>query len=174
MSNAKFKAGDKVYYPSRSNKILELYHNDDPNYPLAIRGIHIANTLTLEGAEYTNHAKACVFHATVENHELLTKLYGVEFEEPPKPKTAKEVIKAMLEDDHKYVICYVGDIFEDGFKVTEEEIINAGEIDIISEVSDDSAPFKSKYFHHERAIPFDTKSGKKIVDYINSQIVLDN
>lgn len=175
MSNSqKFKAGDRVYYPSRSNKIHELYHNDDSNYPLAIHGSRIATALTLDGTEYTDHAKACVFHATVENHELLTKLYGVEFEEPPKPKTAADVIKAMLADGHKYVICYVGDYYDDGFEITENEIIQDEELALISEVTEDEKPFRSKNFYWERAIPLDPKSGKKIVDYLNGLPILED
>ena len=75
MSN--LKAGDKVYYPAKSNKVLTIRESYSPKYPIKVGG----EIFTCDGKFVGDEeALPLIYHATPENRELLEQLYGVEFE----------------------------------------------------------------------------------------------
>lgn len=109
---SEFKVGDKVYVPYYGTGIFIVstnsYNEDLDIYPLMIG----AQKFTVHGKNYDYGPLQEIFHATPENHELLEKLYGVEFEKPPVKPTSKEIIQAMLARGDKYVCCWVSDFDE--------------------------------------------------------------
>ena len=76
-----FKAGDKVYFPKKSTKIYTLSKHEK-NYIVEL--VHGGNvkSFTEHGKEYTSDNYPSIFHATKENCEKLSELYGVHFEKP--------------------------------------------------------------------------------------------
>lgn len=102
----KFKAGDKIYCPKLSNKVLVLRGDTylAGSYPLRVVG----TTFTIDGKIRGEDNLPLIFHATEENRLALEQLYGVEFEKPPTPPSSREIIKAMLERGDKNVLCWVG------------------------------------------------------------------
>lgn len=76
-----FKAGDKVYFPKKSVKIYTL--NEHANdYPVEVQyGVSITS-FTKHGKEFAFDDLPSIFHATKENCEKLSELYGVQFEKP--------------------------------------------------------------------------------------------
>ena len=102
----KFKIGDKVYYPTESNKVFTIEEDEYTiRYPLRLG----ANTFTRDGRRHARDITPSLFHATPENHKALEKLYGVEFEKPSVKPTSREIIKAMLARGDKSVCCWVSD-----------------------------------------------------------------
>lgn len=103
----KFKDGDKVYIPMLSTKVLVVTINATwrrSPYPIDI----FNTTYTIDGKIREKDKLPMIFPATKENHALLEKLYGVEFEKPPTPPSSREIIRAMLERGDKNVLCWVG------------------------------------------------------------------
>lgn len=113
MNSVKFNIGDKVYCPMWTNKvcviedtpidvvIIEICKNGNKIGDIFDFGLDFDNdgeTLIFDGKEDFGYCR--VVHATEKNHELLEKLYGIEFE---KPKFAKEEIK---EGDYVYIPSY--------------------------------------------------------------------
>ena len=92
----KFKVGDKVY----------LFGT---NYTEEITKIIGANVY-LAGADFDASVSVKeICHATPENHALLSKLYPhIEFEQPPKPLSGDELVRAMLKKGIKNVLCLRG------------------------------------------------------------------
>lgn len=94
-SEPKFKVGDKVYKYGETDvkTVLELFENgymNISNYPHRV-----------------NHEVIC--HATPENHALLSKPFpAIEFEQPPKPLSGDDIVKAMLKRGIKNVLCLWG------------------------------------------------------------------
>lgn len=81
--NQTFKVGDKVYFPLKGNKIYTLKQSKNKTYPLMIEFVDDdSTTFTRNGIYYTDHENPSIFHATKRNKELLSKLFGTEFEEP--------------------------------------------------------------------------------------------
>lgn len=106
MSN--FKAGDKVYSPTKSGKILTVLVTDDESYPVEVGGV----TYTLDGRVIDYYLTPQVFHATPENHALLSQLYpNVEFEKPK--AVGSDLTRQMLADGAKEVLCWVSDESDD-------------------------------------------------------------
>lgn len=159
-----FKAGDKVYCPKLSLKMLEVIKNeyDEPDLSVTFNNDYV--DFDECGKEVVWNKVEVVFHATPENHEMLCKLYGVEFEAPPKPKTPKEVIQAMLDDGWVSVSCYVSNC-----KGRPNEN-NFG--DLIISVNGEK--FKScGVMYWDCASPVDPRTGKIIIDYIDGEIVTE-
>ena len=76
-----FKAGDKVYFPRVSNKVLTLisrHHYD--LYPLAIEREYGYISLTTNGYHAKDDAFPSIYHATPENKAKLEAFYGIELE----------------------------------------------------------------------------------------------
>lgn len=159
-----FKVGDKVYCPKLSLKMLEVIKNeyDEPDLSVTFNNDYV--DFDECGKEVVWNKVEVVFHATPENHEMLCKLYGVEFEAPPKPKTPKEVIQAMLDDGWVSVSCYVSNC-----KGRPNEN-NFG--DLIISVNGEK--FKScGVMYWDCASPVDPRTGKIIIDYIGGEIVTE-
>ena len=93
----KFKVGDKVYIPNIKN--LCTIRND-------------GKVITSNGQYYCNLSDShdlCFVLATQENCEMLCKLYPhIEFEQPPKPLSGDELVRAMLTKGIKNVLCLWG------------------------------------------------------------------
>lgn len=169
MSEIKFKAGDKVYYPRMSFKIMTLKHNNSPTHPLAIDHIDFTEPYTENGTLSIFAKVTDLFHATEENHALLEKLYGLEFEKPPKRKNPKEIIKAMKNAGHKYVLCKAQNLATDEW----ETVIAMG---FSTYDSPDSSKeymydyFRTSYYDY---FPINSK-GEKIIDFVDGEPILEN
>lgn len=151
MRKVKFKVGDKVYCPSASVKICTVkdYSCDDGILGLPFGNTHVPFD---EHGVSTMTQIPTVFHATAENHALLEQLYGVKFEAPPKQKTPKEVIQIMLISGWDSVPCI--DVRYSSHKFFANKL----------EIQRQSLDF---------LIPFDPKTGKTIIDYIDGEIVTE-
>ena len=84
-----FKVGDAVYCPILGNKIFTLTKNSTKSskriYPLRISFPEYGEYGEIfdEYGKYNlNDLNNSLFHVTKENQELLSKLYGIQFEEP--------------------------------------------------------------------------------------------
>lgn len=144
--NFNFKVGDKVYYPAGSTQIYTLDSYDDARYPLAIvEEPSFTASFNHQGREWARYQLSSIFHATEENRRKLSELHGVDFEEPHKPKTPKDVIQAMLDSGWDTVpVIYL----EDGKKCLD---------------------YANKTYLSMSAKPFNPKTGKIIIDYLNGQ-----
>ena len=93
----KFKVGDKVYV-GLTGKIAQVTGIIDDDV------VSVANKNNEVRAWVSN-----ICHATPENHALLSKLYPhIEFEQPPKPLSGDELVRAMLTKGIKNVLCLWG------------------------------------------------------------------
>ena len=96
-SETKFEVGDKVYIPNIKN--LCTIRND-------------GKVITSDGQYYCNLSDShdlCFVLATPENHEMLCKLYPhIEFEQPTKPLSGDDIVRAMLKKGIKNVLCLWG------------------------------------------------------------------
>ena len=103
-----FKAGDKVYYPPKSTKVLTVYELDDSVYPIMVGlGNRHTYTLTIDGKIYTGDALPSIYHATPEMKAKLEDFYSVEFEAPPVKPTSSEIVDAKLDKSTEPVPCWV-------------------------------------------------------------------
>ena len=80
--NQTFKVGDKVYCPMISNKIFTLTKSPNRLYPLCISFPEYGGIFDEYGKYNISDLNNTLFHVTKENQELLSKLYGIQFEEP--------------------------------------------------------------------------------------------
>lgn len=151
-----FNAGQSVYYPQATNKVLVLKSTEKSNStrPLKVElGVYSNLPLTFfsDGRHSEQSVSPVIFHATQENYELLSKLYpNVSFEPPPKRKEPREIIKAMLKSGWECVPCIFTN--ENGTK----QIVIARRFD-----------------ETNKAIPFDPKTGKTIIDFVDGEVVLE-
>lgn len=152
-----FKVGDKVYYPSKSTKVHALHEKGKEGYALFFNHNNHVYSFKSNGIEWSGEIVPAIFHATPENRELLCKLYGVEFEAPPKPKTPKEVIQAMLDNGWDSVPCYISD--DD-----EATAIRNGIKSLIDMGSIDSWDF---------CVPFCNRTGKVIIDFVDGKEITE-
>lgn len=154
-----FKADDLVYYPTMGTQVFQLDACRGLDcLPLCIRfdgdeGVFVAFTST--GLVHSTDQLPKIFHATEENHALLEKLYGKEFQKPPTKPTSREIIKAMLERGDKCVPCYVSDVFDNPFHIHEWAFIHT------VAYSRFLANNKESYKY---ATPFDPKTGEPITE----------
>lgn len=81
-NNQTFKAGDKVYYPHKSDKILTLKKHTSHDFPLKVMNGGATISFTKQGKEFPYDNVPSIFHVTKENHKKLQELYGVQFEAP--------------------------------------------------------------------------------------------
>lgn len=79
-----FKAGDNVYCPDQSTDIYILEgYSPGTGFPVWIKN---KESFTLDGKRFRDGKVPSIFHATPENCRKLSEFYGIEFEQPPKPK----------------------------------------------------------------------------------------
>lgn len=168
---SEFKVGDLVYFPKMTQKICVL-SDGIPKYltdrPLCIDGLtengNKRATFYCDGKQSKKHNGQSIFHATQENHELLSKLYpNVEFEQPPKRKEPKEIIRAMLDYGYHGVPCKT-ECGRDKYICTG---IVEGEFYPFQYDNDEDNAYGS-------GIPYHPKTGLKIVDFIDGKCVLEN
>lgn len=109
MTDVIFKAGDKVYYPARSSSVLTVVEeNIGGCYPLRVMG----ETFTKDGRHLDEDLRPSLFHATEENHKKLQDFYGERFEEPRVEPPNANIVKEMLANGTKFIVCYVSDMVE--------------------------------------------------------------
>lgn len=151
-----FKVGDKVYCPYYGTDVFEVQANewneDLDKYPLSVG----AKSYTVEGMVFTNNPLQSLFHANEKNHELLEKLYGVEFQKPPTKPTSRDIIQALLNSGQKYVPCYVssGIVAPNG----------GSYLDFIVCVHNDGRFYNQLGGGWKYATPFDPKTGQPITE----------
>lgn len=150
-----FKAGDLVYYPNRGTEIYELQESNSLDFLLEIKNSSTWTIFHSNGKTNGLSDMIQLFHATEENCELLSKLYGIEFEKP-RP-TPKQVIKHLLRT-HEYVACYTSDSNEtpspDDVKKFITHIHNGATLPFVDAELDE----------WRYAIPFDIKTGEVITE----------
>ena len=100
---SKFKAGDKVYYPSSCGIVFTVEDSKNVLYPLMVDQTCIKESGLLQSGDRAE----VVFHATKESHAALSTLFPeIEFELPP--LTSNEIVQNMLKEG-KPVMCYLSD-----------------------------------------------------------------
>lgn len=110
MTNVKFKAGDKVYFPAVSSSVLILKESDagGPSCPFEVMGY----TFTVGGKHSPDNFAPALFHASEGNHKKLEALTGLQFEKPREVPTNADIIQAMFARGDKFIMCYVSDYHE--------------------------------------------------------------
>lgn len=110
MTDVIFKAGDKVYFPAASSSVLILKESDvdGPSYPFEVMGY----TFTKYGDRLTSDVRPSIFHATEENRKKLQDFYGERFDEPQVEPPNAKIVKGMIANGFKFIICYVSDTVE--------------------------------------------------------------
>ena len=87
-----FKAGDKVYCPEISNEVHAINKSGYKSIPYEVKASQGNHIYVDEYGRYgVESFTPTIFHATPENHELLCKLYGMEFEATPTTTTKGEI-----------------------------------------------------------------------------------
>ncbi|UZA02941.1 hypothetical protein [Moraxella bovis] len=160
-----FKAGDKVYFPAHGFNIHELKGASDFTYPINLTIGTQRFSFTEQGYFIYGQGVPSIFLATRENHKKLTEFYSMAFEEPPKPKLPREVIQAMLDDGWKYVPCFVSDS-----KMYPDTTCS---LTLIKSIKDNGLFRDTSKLYWSYAVPFDLKTSKPIIDYVNGQIVTE-
>lgn len=100
-----FKPGDKVYYPTYSDRVytVEKATTSASGYPIAVGNTYF----TADGKFNGGNKVPLIFHATEENRTKLEELHGIKLEPAPIPPTSREIIYAMLARGDKSVPCWV-------------------------------------------------------------------
>lgn len=167
MKEVKFKAGDLVYCPSETAKICQLKAGKYSGMSLIIEiSTQISSEIHLTADGRLNIGKDVYYivHATQENYELLSKLYpNVEFEPPPKRKEPKEIIRAMLKAGYDGVPCKT-ECGRDRYICTG---IVENEFFSFQYDSDEDSAYSS-------GIPYYPKTGQKIIDFVDGEVVLES
>lgn len=154
--NFNFKEGDKVYFPTASNKIVKLEECEIEGFPLAIYCDEGSDSFTTKGKIFENNSNPSIFPATQEWYDKLVHVFP-NLEKPHTKKTPREIIQAMLDDGCDCVPCFVSDDDEmTAIKKGDKVLIDMGNIDC-----------------WDFCIPFHHKTSKIIVDYIDGKEVLE-
>jgi hypothetical protein len=114
MSNTMvFKEGDNVYCPMLGRGIYKLSGVPD-GYPVCIR-IEERGVLTVyfsEGGLWNSELTQSVpslYHATLENKQLLDDFFGVEFDTPEVKQSGNDLTIDLLSRGYEYVVCVAVD-----------------------------------------------------------------
>lgn len=155
---SKFKAGDKVYCPKLSHKVVTLQETTENfgYYPLTVIKNGTTYCFTVDGKHNSLDEVPSLHHATEENHALLEKLYGMKFEAPPIKPSSKDIIQALLNSGQKYVPCYVssGIVAPNG----------GSYLDFIVCVHNDGRFYNQLGGGWKYATPFDPRTGQPITE----------
>ena len=157
---SKFKAGDWVYYPSRSNSVYKVTSvEENTEYPVHVLiESNYTTTFTKDGKEFINDTVAKIFPATEENHKLLERLYGMKFETPPSISIPKQIIQDLLNKGELFVPCWVSD--DDDECPTRDNMWV-----FIHGVGDSAYPFNdTEGSYWKYATPFDIRTGLAITE----------
>lgn len=154
-----FKVGDKVYCPKLSRKVLVPQETVGGlgSYPLTISINDTHYYFTFDGKYSSLDEVPSFHHATEENHALLEKLYGVEFEKPPAKPASKEIIQAMLDRGDKYIACWVSD---DNPEPNEQDRMGL----IYKYVEYSKYPYRCEDNSWKYATPFDIRTRQPITE----------
>ena len=155
---SKFKAGDWVYYPSRSNSVYKVTSvEESTEYPVHVLiESNYTTTFTKDGKEFINDTVAKIFPATEENHKLLERLYGMKFETPPSISIPKQIIQDLLNKGELFVPCWVSN--DDRCPTRNNKWV------FICEVDNSAYPFTdSEGYYWMYATPFDIRTAKALV-----------
>ena len=176
MTEFNLKHDDLVYYPVASNSPIRVdefvTHTNGRAYPIIIpMQENGKRSFTRDGKMYTCDKNPTIFPATQEWYEKLVLVYpNLEAPPPPAPKkSSMDVIKAMLDDGYSRIPCYVSVINE---KPNDEMCI-----DLLFDIDDSgssSTPCRCVGGKWKYARPFDVKTGRVIVDYVDGQAVLED
>ena len=158
-----FKAGDKVYFPFIDGQIYTLKAHDGKSYPLIIKSDSFVKSFTLRGYQYADNQLPSIFHATPENRELLCKLYGFEFEAPPKRKEPREIIRAMLKAGYDGVPCKTD---SKQYRFVCVDVSDDPYFPFVYDSLDSNDAFPS-------ATPYCYQTGKTIIDFVDGDIVTE-
>ena len=126
------------------------------------------HSFTRDGKTYTCDKNPTIFPATQEWYEKLVRVYPNLETPPPPKKSSMDVIKAMLDDGYHRIPCYVS--------VINEEPNDEMCIDLLFDIDDSgssSTPCRCVGGKWKYARPFDVKTGRVIVDYVDGQAVLE-
>ena len=160
-----FKVGDKVYFPTGTNEVLEVSSDLTVSYLAADGSTHHVG-IKKYNKFYNFHRNPSFFLATQGWYDKLVHVYP-DLEEPPTEKTAREVIQEMLDDGWLGVSCWVSD--DD-----KNPNIN-NNTDVILDIREGSDYiFKTDSVSWKYARPLELKSGKAIIDYVDGEIVLED
>ena len=168
MSDIKFKDGDLVYCPMATNEILTVSDKRNVAYEgtdgeISTIGVYY------DGKYSSQHHNLAIFPATQEWYEKLVRVYPNLEAPPPPKKSSMDVIKAMLDDGYYRIPCYVS--------VINEEPNDEMCIDLLFDIDDSgssSTPCRCVGGKWKYARPFDVKTGRVIVDYVDGQAVLED
>ena len=170
MTEFNLKHDDLVYYPVASNSPIRVdefvTHTNGRAYPIIIpMSENGKRSFTRDGKMYTCDNNPTIFPATQEWYEKLVLVYPNL--EAPK-KSSMDVIKAMLDDGYHRIPCYVS--------IVNEEPNNELCIDLLFDIDDScsSIPCHCVGGKWKYARPFDVKTGRVIVDYVDGQAVLED
>ena len=165
MADFNFKVGDKVYYPAVTNKILQVDSALRISY-IGTDEFVTCSGLNSDGKFHSYHQNPSYFPATLEWYEKLVHAYP-NLEKPPVKKSSKEVIQAMLDDGWLGVPCWVRD--------NDLNLSRGSPIEVILEIREViDYIFKTYAVSWRYATPYDPKTGKEIVDYVDGKVVLAN
>lgn len=165
MTDFNFKEGDKVYYPMATNEILKVTPTFRVYYlsTEAETDDDMLNTiLTPKGKLFRFHHNPAFFPATQEWYDKLVHVYP-DLERPPVKKSSKEIIQAMLDDGWTYIPCRVDD-----YKGRYDYV---GLVNLVDDTK--SYPFIGNS-EWKYATPFDPRTGKGIIDYVDGEVVLED
>lgn len=146
-----YKAGDKVYAPPIGTDIYTLENGDSDSYAVKIPHVE---SFTLDGKLMRVHKLPTLFPVTEENHQLLSKLYGVEFKKPS--LRGSELTKKLLENGWDCVPCW-------GSNCSDEHARQYKCKDIVYSLKSGSFCFENS-MSCNFAVPFDPRTGKELTD----------
>lgn len=106
-----FKFGDRVYCPVVGVGVYTVSAAvDGVTYPIDVGGC----TFTADGRAIHKYVNPSIFHATPENQAALEALYGIKFEDAPKPvPVGSDLTRWLLQKYGKPVLCYVDNLSDD-------------------------------------------------------------
>lgn len=158
MNNVKFNIGDKVYCPTIGNgiyKVKDLGINHDDVLVISVGDKqHIPFN---DNGVSTITKMIVVFHATEENHALLERLYGIEFEKPIVPKKPRDIMFKMFKYGYKLINYRIQN--KTGTK-PKYKIASSNKFQLVFEID---SYFERYSFCNIEII--DPKTGKVIVDF---------
>lgn len=164
MTNFNFKVGDKVYFPTGTNEVLEVSSDLIISY-LATDCVNHNVSIKKDNKFYNFHHNPSFFPATQEWYEKLVHVYP-DLEKPPVKKDSKEIIQKMLDDGWLGVSCYTSDYDKNPHR--------HNKIDVILEIREGTDYiFKTDTVSWKYARPFELKSGKDIIDYVDGKMILE-